>query len=72
MSSATFFLSGSKHGNTLKTPQNFSREKVNNSGGRRTNKQTYCGLHNNHFGTPASIIAQRLKPINVLLAVRPD
>lgn len=41
-------------------------------GGRRTNKQIYCGPHNNGFGPLASIIAQQLKPINALLAVRPD
>ncbi|MCD2175066.1 HNH endonuclease [Rhizobium sp. C4] len=41
-------------------------------GGRRTNKQIYCGPHNNGFGPLASIIAHQLKPINALLAVRPD
>ncbi|NKK97198.1 hypothetical protein GFM02_02670 [Rhizobium leguminosarum bv. viciae] len=41
-------------------------------GGRRTNKQIYCGPHNNGFGPLAGVIAQQLKPINALLAVRPD
>ena len=41
-------------------------------GGRRTNKGIYCGHHNNGFSPLASIIADQLKPINALLAVRPD
>ncbi|HCV74065.1 MAG TPA: hypothetical protein DHE23_26710 [Agrobacterium sp.] len=41
-------------------------------GGRRTNKQIYCGPHNNGFGPLANIIAQQLKPVNALLAVRHD
>jgi hypothetical protein len=41
-------------------------------GGRRTNKGIYCGEHNNGFSPLASIVSRQLKPINALLAVRPD
>lgn len=41
-------------------------------GGRRTNKGIYCGPHNNGFSGLASAINAQLKPINALLAVRPD
>ena len=41
-------------------------------GGRRTNRGIYCGPHNQGFSHLAKIIAQQLKSINALLAVRPD
>jgi hypothetical protein len=41
-------------------------------GGRRTNKGIYCGPHNHGFSPLAKRIAQQLKSINSLLAVRPD
>src|SRR4051812_39614080 len=41
-------------------------------GGRRTNRGIYCGPHNNGFAGLAAIIGGQLKPINALLAVRPD
>jgi hypothetical protein len=41
-------------------------------GGRRTNKGIYCGTHNEGFSPLAKIIADQLKAINALLAVRPD
>jgi hypothetical protein len=41
-------------------------------GGRRTNKGIYCGPHNQAFSPLAAIIAEQMKSINALLAVRPD
>lgn len=41
-------------------------------GGRRTNKQIYCGKHNEAFSPLAATIAGQLKVINALLSVRPD
>lgn len=41
-------------------------------GGRRTNKQIYCGEHNEGFSPLAAEIAAQLKIINALLAIRPD
>jgi hypothetical protein len=41
-------------------------------GGRRTNKGIYCGEHNQGFSPLAAILAEQLRGINSLLAVRPD
>jgi hypothetical protein len=41
-------------------------------GGRRTNKGIYCGTHNQGFSPLAAILADQLRAINALLAVRPD
>ncbi|WP_027547616.1 hypothetical protein [Bradyrhizobium sp. WSM2254] len=41
-------------------------------GGRRVNNGIYCHAHNQGFGPLAKIIGNQLKPINALLAVRPD
>lgn len=42
------------------------------SGGRRTNKGIYCGLHNQKLGPLAKILSDQLNAINALLGVRPD
>lgn len=41
-------------------------------GGRRVNNGIYCDKHNNGFSPHAAIIGEQLRPINALLAVRPD
>lgn len=41
-------------------------------GGRRVNNGIYCHAHNQGFSPLAAIIGGQLKPINALLAVRPD
>jgi hypothetical protein len=41
-------------------------------GGRRVNNGIYCDSHNNGFSPLAAIIGEQLRPINALLAVRPD
>jgi hypothetical protein len=41
-------------------------------GGRRTNRGIFCHDHNQGFSPLAKIIGEQLKPINALLAIRPD
>lgn len=41
-------------------------------GGRRTNKGIYCEAHNNSLAPLAGALAEQLRILNALLAVRPD